>query len=73
MLAEAINLVNTSTRHHANLPKASTLPKQSKNTLKNECFQAINICSLIFLRISFKCKLIFEPSKVYIKNSFGTL
>jgi hypothetical protein len=34
MLAEVINFINTSTRYLANLPKASTLPKQSKNTLK---------------------------------------
>jgi hypothetical protein len=39
MLVEVINLVNISTRQHANLPKASTLPKQSKIPLKMNVFK----------------------------------
>jgi hypothetical protein len=34
VLARGINVINTPQRFHANLPKASTKAKQSKNTLK---------------------------------------
>ena len=49
MLARGINVINTPQRFHANLPKASTKAKQSKNTLKIDLFK-YSISAVLFLQ-----------------------
>ena len=49
MLAGRIDLINTPQRFHANLPKASTKAKQSKNTLKRDVFKQL-ISVVLFLQ-----------------------
>ena len=49
MLARGINVINTPQRFHANLPKASTKAKQSKNTLKMDVLKH-SIYAVLFLQ-----------------------
>ena len=49
MLARGINVINTPQRFHANLPKASTKAKQSKNTLKMDVLKH-SIFVVLFLQ-----------------------
>ncbi len=49
MLARGINVINTPQRFHANLPKASTKAKQSKNTLKMDVLKH-SISAVLFLQ-----------------------
>jgi hypothetical protein len=49
MLAGGINVIDTPQRFHANLPKASTKAKQSKNTLKRDVLKH-SISVVLFLQ-----------------------
>jgi hypothetical protein len=49
MLGGLINIINTPQRFHANLPKASTKAKQSKNTLKMDVLK-YSIFVVLFLQ-----------------------
>ena len=62
MLGKGIITFNNPLQNNANLPKASTLPKQSKNRFKKEVLQAIKYIQPIFTIRSTKSNLILSPT-----------
>ena len=73
MLGGGIDVINTPERFHANLPKASTKAKQSKNTLKMDVFKHSIPIVLFITKTSTKSKRIPSSSKVYTKKRLGIL
>jgi len=68
MLAGGINVIDTPQRFHANLPKASTKAKQSKNTLKRDVLKHSIFVVLFYKNIHQKQKNIWLIKSIYQKK-----